>query len=186
MPELKFRCLYQHTKGKIFFLHGTATNENKEEVVAWWKEVTKGHDERTYSIGANYGMCEVAPEAKYLNEGEDTFPKPWIGNQITTEQFRQYVLRHEEKHIGYILKPECEKYREAALKIIGATALHDLVYKSYHFSKNSEGARNLKEAGVLDLWFNRAYKLEYKIITMGTSIFSLPLMNAFSASSLVK
>jgi hypothetical protein len=79
--------------------------------------------------------------------------------EITFEEFKEYVLKKEremkEKElIGYkLIKPE---YKEAALKLCKVCAFAN--YENYDFGANSINQKNLKEAGVLDLWFEPVYK----------------------------
>lgn len=78
----------------------------------------------------------------------------------------------DKEVIGYVLKPECEQYKNAAnliLKGKGANqCIEDEALSTYgnHFTADSSFKRWLEEAGVLDLWFNPCYapeKPKYKI-----------------------
>lgn len=75
---------------------------------------------------------------------------------ITINQIKEYM---EQEIIGYKLtKPE---YKEAALKICGISGFS--ISLEYDFKYNSVCSTILKEAGVLDLWFEPVYKEEFKV-----------------------
>lgn len=122
----------------------------------------------------------------YHNNGDGQFnSNNWVGDfttkerllrkgyiQITFEQFQKYVLKQEtmEKEIvGYkLVKPE---YEEVALKITGMSNQHWNGFSTNKFLKTEEWfcvdyekyVAKLKEAGVLDLWFEPVYEEEPKV-----------------------
>jgi hypothetical protein len=83
--------------------------------------------------------------------------------EITFEQFKKYVMELTnikiKEIIGYKLtKPE---YESAAAKICGySSKLYTLVNKKGNFLPNSSDYLKIKEAGVLDIWFEPIYKEE--------------------------
>lgn len=87
--------------------------------------------------------------------------------QITFEQFKKYVLMKDDKKIiGYKLKDDCEKYREAACNIAGLSNAALKVSKSRKntsFLNGNVTESSLKDAGVLDLWFEPVYAPKYSL-----------------------
>lgn len=143
-----------------------------------------------YNKGWSY--CGYENQCGYHNNGDNqVHTNNWIANspakekllkngyiQITFEQFQKYVLKEEtmEKEIiGYkLIKP---KYRQAAEAVVSQ---YDPYYdfKNWDlnlekdgdmFTKDSNQSKWLKEAGVLDLWFEPVYAQEKQIIQMHSS-----------------
>jgi len=68
--------------------------------------------------------------------------------------------------IGYKLKDSAKQYEKAAAKIIHGTAYTGKLNRysgGYNFNVGSDAYTTLKEAGVLDLWFEPVYKDSYKV-----------------------
>lgn len=80
--------------------------------------------------------------------------------EITLEQFKEHILKTpmNKEIIGYKIKESCNQYKEAALKI--AKCSNFLQGELVDFHTNSTSFNNLKNAGVLDLWFDVIYKQE--------------------------
>ncbi len=81
-------------------------------------------------------------------------------NFITFEQFKTHILKEStmEKEVEYY-KLVKKEYGSAVVKILGwtgSTTLHVNLYEKNDIQK-------LKEAGVLDLWFEAVYKEEFKV-----------------------
>ena len=92
--------------------------------------------------------------------------------EITFEQFQKHVLKKEEtmekQIIGYkLIKPE---YKKAYLRIAGI-AETGCSTPGCDFAKDGIVHHNVKEAGVLDLWFQPVYKNSEKSIKMGDSFY---------------
>lgn len=91
--------------------------------------------------------------------------KPKGYTEITFDQFKQYVLKQDEvkkKVIGYKFKKGYEKF-DYAVKVICDTcnSVHsycDLEPGGYSFAYGSLVMQILREAQVLDLWFEPVYK----------------------------
>jgi hypothetical protein len=88
--------------------------------------------------------------------------------EITFEEFQKHVLKKEEtmkkEIIGYkLIKPE---YKKAYLRIAGI-AETGCSTPGCDFAKDGIVHHNVKEAGVLDLWFQPVYKNSEKFIKMG-------------------
>lgn len=86
--------------------------------------------------------------------------------EITFEQFQKYVLgikennMNDKKIIGYkLIKPE---YKEAVNKICD---VYEFDFPRFENNADSilGGLQKLKNAGVLDLWFEEVYEPEYKV-----------------------
>ena len=89
--------------------------------------------------------------------------KKYNYTEITFEQFKKYVLNqnnmeNNKQIIGYKLIKE--EYREAAYKIANVSCFFNGMVD---FEENCYIEKNLKEAGVLDLWFEKVYGEEFKI-----------------------
>lgn len=85
---------------------------------------------------------------------QDGMYKSYSDPTITFEQFNRLVLNQNKmKLIGYKLKND--KYKEAALKIIGVS---DFSSSKYSFADGSRSHELISEAGVLDLWFTPVYE----------------------------
>lgn len=79
---------------------------------------------------------------------------------ITFEEFKNKIMKKEI--IGYkFTKPE---YKEAVEKILKVEKLR--FCGEYHFMVNSDYHKILKEAGVIDIWFEAVYKKEDKFHTI--------------------
>ena len=89
--------------------------------------------------------------------------KKYNYTEITFEQFKKYVLKNNNMEnnkqiIGYKLIKE--EYREAAYKIANVSCFFNGMVD---FEENCYIEKNLKEAGVLDLWFEKVYGKEFKV-----------------------
>ena len=89
--------------------------------------------------------------------------KKYNYTEITFEQFKKYVLKNNNMEnnkqiIGYKLIKE--EYREAAYKIANVSCFFNGMVD---FEENCYIEKNLKEAGVLDLWFEKVYGEEFKV-----------------------
>jgi len=90
---------------------------------------------------------------------------PYNFTEITFEQFKTHILKEstmEKEIIGYkLVKPE---YKEVALKICNTFVNWENSLAEYDISvKQIRYVNKLKEAGVLDLWFEPVYKEEFKV-----------------------
>lgn len=101
---------------------------------------------------------------KYVSAG-DTGYSGWDGISRTNK--KKYTLSDfliAGKMIGYKFKKGCLKFESAAKKIIGSNGeFKSIQYPQCCFQTNSESTRLLKEAGVLDLWFEPVYEEQYKV-----------------------
>ena len=89
--------------------------------------------------------------------------KKYNYTEITFEQFKKYVLKNNNMEnnkqiIGYKLIKE--EYREAAYKIANTSWFFNGIVD---FQENCYIEKKLKEAGVLDLWFEKVYGKEFKV-----------------------
>ncbi len=81
---------------------------------------------------------------------------------ITFDEFKNYINKMDRKIIGYrLIKPEYEKAVNNIAEITWNVVLGVRGY--YCVNSNSITIRFLKQAGVLDLWFEPVYKEEYKV-----------------------
>lgn len=69
----------------------------------------------------------------------------------------------EKEIIGYRWKEAHKKYYKAYLSITWFNNSLDEIGHDIQFAKGSNAEKQLKEAGVLDLWFEPVYKLAYKV-----------------------
>lgn len=92
--------------------------------------------------------------------------------EISLKTFEKLILNKQENMekdkeiIGWNLKENCYKYAEAAFKLVGFSgefSIHGNIIKK-NIRHSSSAANKLKEAGVLELWFEPCYKEdEYKV-----------------------
>ena len=92
----------------------------------------------------------------------NNLPEDYI--ELTFEQFEKYVLKSKdmEKVIGYKFKKEYESYLKAYCAIVGiipeSASIVDYKETGYVFQSKSIAYDRIKNAGVLDLWFEPAYE----------------------------
>lgn len=84
--------------------------------------------------------------------------------EITLEQFKKHILKMDNKLIGYKLKSDYAKYKTAALTITSTNSWEYKLQYGIIITYDSISAKLLREAGVLDLWFEPVYKEEDIII----------------------
>jgi hypothetical protein len=130
------------------------TEENKTVLDGWKQKINP------YSDPA--GLFN-----QYLNyKGYNDFLKSEY-TEITFEQFKKYVLKQDNMNkeiIGYkLVKPE---YKEAILQIMKACNWSN--YPMLDSYESSGSILKLKEAGVLDLWFEPVYKEEKTLPKIGS------------------
>jgi len=81
------------------------------------------------------------------------------------EQFKKHILKMDNKLIGYKLKSNYDKYTKAASAITStANWEYNIPLHGIMFTHDSTNAKLLRDAGVLDLWFEPVYKEEDIII----------------------
>ena len=84
--------------------------------------------------------------------------------ELTFEQFEKYVLKSKdmEKVIGYKFKKEYESYLKAYCAIVGiipeSASIVDYKETGYVFQSKSIAYDRIKNAGVIDLWFEPVYE----------------------------
>lgn len=91
--------------------------------------------------------------------------------EVTFEQFKKYVLKtkgmEEKEIVGYKLKEDCEKYREAATILAPYRSKYFNGEADYLIYPAPDGhactVSVLRKAGVLDLWFEPVFKEKFKI-----------------------
>lgn len=144
------------------FWHVIITKENLE-LVSKWKAVNLEN-----YIGGVAGVCSEFPGSRSHNH---TMSSDWgYSTEITFEQFKQYVLKEEEmnnekKIIGYrLIKP---KYEEAVMRIVGCLFSLDIFCRVGGDDK-CQATQKLREAGVLDLWFEPVYAEIEQLFDFGT------------------
>lgn len=139
-----------------WYFKGCSESVDMDESTPQWKWFNN-------KSGKNYAF---APRYYYKSDGLYSEDIPTGYEEITFEQFKQHVLKQnimDKEIIGYNLKKECESYRSAAEKIADG-----FVTKPFSngvlFGVNSITAHSLKNAGVLDLWFEPVYAQdEFKV-----------------------
>ena len=143
-----------------------STEENYVDIYTWLRN-NQMNDISYINLNnndKNYPICFPAYYTFHQCKGNSTYA------EITFDQFKKYVLKQdtmEKEIIGYKLKDDCEKYREAAERIVPVNLeyfngkINYLVYPTrvgYNCSVSV-----LKEAGVLDLWFDPVYKDKFQV-----------------------
>jgi len=148
------------------------TESTKDTINNWFNK----------EYGAKYTKCHIKNYPKLNKYGwrihseENKLIKAGYV-EITFDQFQKFILM-KKKLIGYTLKPECEQYREAALKVIHSRSLYLENREGYNcIPKNGSNVPKLKQAGVLDLWFEPVYE---EIIP------KLPVIGGYSPKNVTK
>ena len=82
--------------------------------------------------------------------------------EITTEQFIKYVLKKEERPIvSYKLKEQYVKScYDAVCKICNGNFFFT---DNFIMCRRTDSIKKLKDAGVLDIWFEPVYPIDYKV-----------------------
>lgn len=133
------------------------TKEN-EQIVHNWKCENTGYKANIKANGEDsisyYGTWSSKKHFKSSNYTEITF-----------EQFKTHVLKSEEKMekkiIGYkLIKPEYQIFYE---KLTGTRNLERLADSLGDLLWVDQAVKVMKEAGVLDLWFEPVYEEKFKI-----------------------
>lgn len=122
--------------------------------VKWISETSQNDGGYTYSdfkkADKNTIISHFAKQEKTKDMAVD-LGKPFNGKKIT----------------GYKFKPGYEKFRLAAERIMGMQGGETLTVEYFLRLENlGEFYNNLKDAGVLDLWFEPVYEEEKKTITV--------------------
>ena len=130
------------------------SKENAEILNAWENETFFKSHKHASKDEAMYFFSDKA----YTQQSGGT-----VGyTHITTEQFIKYVLKKEKGPIvSYKLKEQYAKScYDAVCKICGGD-----FFKTNNFimCRYTESIKKLKDAGVLDIWFEPAYSIDYKI-----------------------
>lgn len=81
--------------------------------------------------------------------------------ELTLEQWDKIVNKNKQEVmkgiIGYKLKEDCKQYRKAIEKLVDPMCLSSEI-ENLGAERNSLSIANLKQAGVLELWFKPVYK----------------------------
>ena len=147
-------------------------SDQNKIITDWFNENQTGSYNMKQLVKDNLLFCYPAVEKWiYLaNPHSCARPvKPQDYTEITFDQFKTYVLKEktmEKEIIGYkLVKP---KYEMASIKLLGWNLTTKLLI---NISEKGDIHR-LKEAGVLDLWFEAVYAPKY----------SLPTINSYQGS----
>jgi len=135
------------------------TDDNKEFLSNWRKA---GGDVSDGYIKGGVDENSVSLRGLWIRE-------PGKNTEITFEQFKIHILKEsimEKEILEYKLK--FAEYIKAANTITGTST----DYTKHGFIPDSVAYKKLKEAGVLDLWFEKVYAPKY----------SLPTINGYSGS----
>jgi hypothetical protein len=142
--------------------HIIVTPENRGVVSKWRMEHIK-NSHTIIDLGLAVGCCSGSntrdhnPSTNLVGQNYD------FGIEITFDQFKQYVLKDVKKIVGYnLIKPQ---YQKAAIAITGYNENSITSFQAW-MVKNPDGefAKKLKEANVLDTWFEPIYaKKSYAI-----------------------
>jgi hypothetical protein len=135
--------------------------ESNDTVCDWYDKIKKTKTDRT--IGNFYcvdGSDKPRGWMYYAPDRIDGYTK------ISFKKFKKYVLGMKEQEqqkeiVGWRLKEEFSSCKDAALKLCGTTGNWENCLMNYDISVSQTKYTNkLKQAGVLDLWFEPVYKKE--------------------------
>ena len=168
---------YEHIKFQTFIEDNIETIPEKYIVECKTKEETN-----VVSQYIKESKC-IHPHYKYVvnhkgilgnyykhNNLWDTIPNKCEELTILTfEQFKEKILNMntEKKVIGWKLKEDCKQYEKAAVEVCKQNESKEIedfkVSDGISFGINAVCIDWLKKAGVLELWFEKVYKEEYKV-----------------------
>lgn len=149
----------------------------REKYIEWWKNefnsefYYEGDLDKFYGFDG-YDRTDVSNTAIDNNIPENAI-------ELTLEQWDKIINKKEtdmkKEIIGYRLKEDCKKYSKAAFEICTGYMnekglIGDII--------NDGDIEKLKEAGVLDLWFEPIYKAEIPDIKAGDYIYIIDACGA--------
>lgn len=156
----------------------------REKYVEWWKNEFNSEFYYEGDLGRFYGFDSYDRTNVSNAAIDNNIPENAI--ELTLEQWDKIINKNtmEEKEIiGYKLKEDCKHYRQVAEIISGFTNPTDSEKFFTDYFKNEillDGAYiyNLKQAGVLDLWFDPIYNKEIPDIKIGDYIYMIDACGA--------
>lgn len=110
----------------------------------------------------------------FLDKGRFLYESLQFAKDFNNEIIPALEFLQEQELIGWVWKEGyMEKYLMAFCEIIGHTLTevvlkHNISVYGWHFMENSLYAKSLKEAGVLEIWFNPVYKQQKQYPPAGT------------------
>lgn len=145
-----------------------STEENYVDIYTWLRNNQMNNSSYTSlnNSDKNSPICFPAYYTFHQCKGNFTY------TEITFDQFNKYVLKQdtmEKEIIGYKLKEDCKQYVKAICRIEGyqgfGESIRDCqpIYIIEGKIDRSNSFNRLKEAGVLDLWFDPVYKDKFKV-----------------------
>lgn len=134
------------------------SDELKDWMMTWEKE-----NRKSMNVAFTYGSCyyylKVSDNFKSWDYRESM---PTGYTEITFEQFKKYVIKQTPgKLIGYKFKPEFKRLEQSVANMLAITTAsweRNLSLDGWAFMPNSQNAIDLREAGVLDVWFDKVYE----------------------------
>ena len=152
-----------------------------DRYVKWCVKVTKENREVIYQWKFNdIQYSSYLKPDYYVNSDWSWSPEPYNSRiELTFEQFEKYVLKSKdmEKVIGYKFKKEYESYLKAYCAIVGiipeSASIVDYKETGYVFQSKSIAYDRIKNAGVLDLWFEPVYAENSKELYFGKVKFTI-------------
>ncbi len=132
-----------------------------QEVCGWFRKIK--YCDAFLKGGYTYVIYPENNGDHYSNK----VPKGYT--EITVEQFKTHILKQstmEKKIVSYKMKPEFHKYAKQAAEIEGYVQIGTSVSDyPIDVEKKSSAIQKLKDAGVLDIWFEPVYStyLEYNV-----------------------
>jgi hypothetical protein len=138
----------------------TTTEESNTAVCDFYDKYNKSITDR--SLGNYFCMDEHGVLKGWMYRNQN-YKKGYT--EITFEDFKRLVLKEnsmDKRLIGYKLKEDCRQFEKAAFAIINVHSVEGVTkftcLNGTHFTKDSNYFTWLKEANVLDLWFQPVYE----------------------------
>lgn len=132
--------------------------ENREQVKEWWEYIT-GRSDFSFTIGFYYGIHD----GEFISEGANSVRK-WY--KVDNTAFLKNIFENgKPKILGYKFKEDKKRYAKAAATICGILEFRIAEIIPFHYSV----CYKLKEAGVLDVWFDPVYEEKSFLIHVGSS-----------------
>ncbi len=155
------------------------TSKNREILEKYRSTLPQVCDSVTCLCGPSLNKWLVSDkwaDNTYISYTDD-LPCGKTYQEITDTQFKAHIVKvkenimiednhqSEKKILGYKLKEEFDKqtFKDAYCKLVGVSEYTNNYTRRYAFCKTSNTEESLKRAGVLDLWFEPVYDVEFKV-----------------------
>lgn len=157
--EISFEQFKKYVLKQEFVLPEQWCIKDCKEVSEWVAEKWDCGNQPNEDTYYHHGRTNGHKDYVFLPSIQENF------TEITLNEFKTHVLKiktNNMKQIGWKFKAGCEIYKDAAIAIAAVNDLDDRKDKTI-FTTNSVVADRMKNANVLELWFEPVYEEKIKI-----------------------